>query len=150
MPNSSLWEHGKLHSSVNILIFHRKPEQQPRLATAGCDQDYKNHTTIASISDKVPRRRRAITSWNIEVVVHSNSASSVVIFFHQGTPSLVSSPSKSPPSFPSPSLSTRLSHSLLDHCRHESHQTYSSYQLVSHLETSTTLFPAFWTNPRDA
>ena len=34
---------------------------------------------------------------------------------------------------------------LLDHRRHESHQTYSSYQLVSHLGTSTTLFPAIWT-----
>ena len=29
--------------------------------------------------------------------------------------------------------------------RHESHQTYSSLQLVSHLGTSTTLFPAIWT-----
>ena len=34
---------------------------------------------------------------------------------------------------------------LLDRHRHESHQTYSSYQLVSHLGTSTTLFPAIWT-----
>ena len=66
-------------------------------------------------------------------------------FFHQANPSLVSSPIQSPPSFPAPSLSTGRNHSLLDHRRHESHQTYSSYQLVSHLETSTTLFPAIWT-----
>ena len=35
--------------------------------------------------------------------------------------------------------------SLLDRRSHESHQTYSSYRLVSHLGTSTTLFPAIWT-----
>ena len=35
--------------------------------------------------------------------------------------------------------------SLLDRRRHESHQTYSSDQLVSHLGTSTTLFPDIWT-----
>ena len=35
--------------------------------------------------------------------------------------------------------------SLLDRRRHESHQTYRSYQLVLHLGTSTTLFPAIWT-----
>ena len=35
--------------------------------------------------------------------------------------------------------------SLLDRRRHESSQTYSSYQLVSYLGTSTTLFPAIWT-----
>ena len=34
---------------------------------------------------------------------------------------------------------------LLDRRRHESIQMYSSYQLVSHLGTSTTLFPAIWT-----
>ena len=56
----------------------------------------------------IPRRRRAFTvSWNIEVFVHSNSASGVVFFFHQAPPSAVSSPSQSSPSFPSHSLSTR-------------------------------------------
>ena len=35
--------------------------------------------------------------------------------------------------------------SLLDSRRHESIQTYSSYQLVSNLGTSTTRFPAIWT-----
>ena len=35
--------------------------------------------------------------------------------------------------------------SLLDRRSHESHQTYRSYQLVLHLGTSTTLFPAVWT-----
>ena len=35
----------------------------------------------------IPRRRRAFTvSWNIEVFVHSNSASGVVIFFSPGAP----------------------------------------------------------------
>ena len=34
---------------------------------------------------------------------------------------------------------------LLNRCHHESHQAYSLYQLVSHLGTSTTLFPAIWT-----
>ena len=56
----------------------------------------------------IPRRWRAFTvSWNIEVFVHSNSASRVVNFFPPGVPSPVSSTSQSPPSFPSPSLSTR-------------------------------------------
>ena len=90
----------------------------------------------------VPQRRRAFTSWNIEVVVHNNSASSVGIFFNHATPPLVSSPSQSPPSLLSPSLSTRRNYFSPQSRRHQSHQTYSSYQLVSHLETSTTLFPA--------
>ena len=56
----------------------------------------------------IPRRRRAFTvSWNIEVFVHNNSASRSVIFSHQAPPLPVSSTSQSPPSFPSPSLSTR-------------------------------------------
>ena len=57
----------------------------------------------------IPRRRRAFTvSWNIEVFVHSNSASGVLFFFFApGAPVSSSSPSQSPPSFPSHSLSTR-------------------------------------------
>ena len=36
---------------------------------------------------KIPRRRRVFTvSWNIEVFVHSNSASSVIFFFSPGAP----------------------------------------------------------------
>ena len=77
-----------------------------------------------------------------EVFVHSNSASSVVNFF----------PTRRPRhQFPLPANLHRHSRrprfqqdktrSLLDRRRHESIQTYSSYQLVSHLGTSTTLFP---------
>ena len=45
----------------------------------------------------IPRRRRAFTAnWNIEVFVHSNSASSVVNFSHQAPPPPVSSTSQSP------------------------------------------------------
>ena len=65
-------------------------------------------------------------------------------FFHQATPSLFSSPSLSAPSFPSPSL-FQPDGTTLSPITVESHQTYSSYQLVSHLETSTALFPAIWT-----
>ena len=95
----------------------------------------------------IPRWRRAFTvSWNIEVFVHSNSASSVVNFF----------PTRRPRhQFPLPANLHRHSRrprfqqdetrSLLDRRRHESIQTYSSCQLVSHLGTSTTLFPAIWT-----
>ena len=91
----------------------------------------------------IPQRRRAFTvSWNIAVFVHSNSASSVVMFFHQAPPSPVSSPSQSPPSFRRPHFQLDETISLLDRRRHKSHQTYSSYQLVSDLGTSTTLFPA--------
>ena len=85
-------------------------------------------------------------SWNIEVFARSNSASSVVIFFHQAPP--VTSFLSQPISTAIPTALT-FKHdettSLLDRRRHESHQTYSSYQLVSHLGTSTTLFPAVWT-----
>ena len=77
------------------------------LLTAGslCFTRDDAHTFVPTIS----RRRGAFTvSWNIEVFVHSNSASGVVIFFfHQAPPSAVSSPSQSSPSFPSHSLSTR-------------------------------------------
>ena len=93
------------------------------------------------------RRRRAFTvSLNIEVFIHSCEQCGH-FFFSPGAPSPVSSPSKSQPSFPSPSLSTRRTRCLLDRRRHKSHQTYSSYQLVSHLYlgTCTTLFPAIWT-----
>ena len=93
----------------------------------------------------VPRRRRVFTSWNIEVVESQQFCEQRGYFFHQAAPSQLSSPNQSPPPFPSPLLSTRRNHSLLDHRRHKSHRTYSSYQLVSHLETSTTLFPAIWT-----
>ena len=88
------------------------------------------------------RARRAFTvSWNIGVFVHS---SSMVIFPHR-RPRHRSSPSKSPPSFVALALQQDETSSLLDRGRHVSHQMYSSYQLVSHLGTSTTLFPAIWT-----
>ena len=95
----------------------------------------------------IPRRRRAFTvSWNIEFFVHSNSASGVVIFL----------PTRRPRhQFPLPANLHRHSRhthfqqdetsSLLDRRRHESRQTYRSYQLTLHLGTSTTLFPAIWT-----
>ena len=61
---------------------------------------------------------------------------------------------QSPLSFPSPSLSTRQTRCLLDLGRHESHQTYSSYQLVSHLqyiwEHPQCCFPPFGQKPREA
>ena len=86
----------------------------------------------------IPRRRRAFTvSWNIEVFVHSNSASGVVFFFFTRRPRQ---------QFPLPANLHRHSRhthfqqdeisSLLDCRRHESHQTYRSYQLVLHLGTS--------------
>ena len=69
-----------------------------------------------------------------------------LFFFHQAPPSAVSSPSQSSPH------DSRHTHfqqdetsSLLDRRRHESRQTYRSYQLTLHLGTSTTLFPAIWT-----
>ena len=94
----------------------------------------------------IPRRRRAlIVSLNIEVFIHSCEQCGHFFFFHQAPPSAVSSPSQSPPSFPCPHFQQDETCCLLDRRRHESHQTYSSYQLVSHLGTSTTLIPAFWT-----
>ena len=68
-----------------------------------------------------------LASWNIEVFVHSNSVSSVVIFFNQATPSLVSSPGQSLLSFPSPSLSARRNHFSP---RSQSSQKPSNVQLV--------------------
>ena len=95
----------------------------------------------------IPRRRRAFTvNWNIEVFVHSNSASGVVVFFFTRRPRQ---------QFPLPANLHRHSRhthfqqdetsSLLDRRRHESRQTYRSYQLMLHLGTSTKLFPAIWT-----
>ena len=52
----------------------------------------------------IPRRRRAfVVSLNIEVFIHSCEQCGL-FFFHKAPPSPVSSPSQSPPSFPSPSL----------------------------------------------
>ena len=78
------------------------------------------------------------------------AASRVVIFFiHQAPPSPVSSPSQSPPSFPSPSLSTR--RNMLSP-RSPSSRKPSNVQLVPacvtsavYLGTSTMLFSAIWT-----
>ena len=90
------------------------------------------------------RPRRAFTvSWNVEVFVHSRS---VVIF----------PPGAHVTSFLSQQISTVIrrprfqqdeTSSLLGHCRNESHQTYSSYQLVAsgNIHTATTLFPFIWT-----
>ena len=72
------------------------------------DSQCFTHDDARIFAPTFPRRRQACTvSWNIEVFVHSNSASSVVNFSHQAPVSPVSSTSQSPPSFPSPSLSTR-------------------------------------------
>ena len=49
----------------------------------------------------------------------------------QAPPSLVSSPSKYPPSFVALAFNKTKTSSLLDRRRNESHQTYSSYQLVA-------------------
>ena len=92
--------------------------------------------------DPSMKARQAFTvSWNMEVFVHISS----VVIFPPGAPVT---------SFLSQPISTVIrrrcfqhdeTSSLLDRRPHESHQTYSSYQLVSHLGTSTTLFPAIWT-----
>ena len=92
----------------------------------------------------IPRRRWAFTvSWNTEVFVHCEQCGQFLLTRrprHQ---------------FPLPANLHRHSRrprfqqdetsSLLDRRRLESIQTYSSYQLVSHLGTSTTMFPAIWT-----
>ena len=97
----------------------------------------------------IPRRRRAfIVSLNIEVFIHS--CEQCGHFFHQAPPSPVSSPSQSPPSFPSPSLSTRRNPHLFDRRRHESHQTISSYQLCRIWEHPQCCFPPFGQKPREA
>ena len=55
----------------------------------------------------IPRRRRAfMVSLNIEVFIHICEQCGH-FFLTRRPPSTVSSPSQSPPSFPSPSLSTR-------------------------------------------
>ena len=90
------------------LLFRNSLTQRSRfevLLTA--DSQWFTRDDSRTFVPTVPRQRRAFTSWNIEVVVHSNSASSVVIFLHQATPSIVSSPRQSAPPFPSLSLSTR-------------------------------------------
>ena len=92
----------------------------------------------------IPRRRRAFTGTSRSSFTILRAAWS--FFFHPPSPSPVSSPGQSPLSFPLPSLSTRRNPlSLLDRRRHESHQTYSSYQFVSHLGTSSMQVPAIWT-----
>ena len=95
----------------------------------------------------IPRRRRAFTvSWNIEVFVHCNSASSVVNFFsHQAPRHQCPLPANLHRYSRHPRFHQDETSSLLDRRRHKSIQTYSLYQLVSHLGTSTTLFPAIWT-----
>ena len=95
------------------LLFINSLTQRSRfevLLTLQLTRNVSLATILVPFVPTVPRRRRAFTGWNIEVVVHSNSASNVVIFFHQTIPSLVSSPSQSPPLFLSPSLSTRRNH----------------------------------------
>ena len=86
-----------------------------------------------------------LASWNIEVFVHSNFLWAVWSFSSTrrrrhwlALPANLYCHSRRPRFQPDEITS------LLDHSRHKSHQTYSSYQLVSHLETSTTLFPAIW------
>ena len=75
----------------------------------------------------IPRRRRAfIVSLNNEVFIRSCEQCGH-FFFHQAPPSPVSSPSQSPPSFPSPSLSTR--RNVLSP-RSPSSRTPSNVQLV--------------------
>ena len=68
------------------------------------DSQCFTHDDSRTFVPTVARRRRTFTSGNIEGVVHIISASSFVMFFHLATPSLVHSPSQSPPSLPSPSL----------------------------------------------
>ena len=91
-----------------------------------------------------PSTRRVFTvSWNTEVFVHCEQCGQ---FFLTRRPRH---------QFPLPANLHRHSRrprfqqdetsSLLDRRRVESIQTDSSYQLVSHLGTSTTLFPAIWT-----
>ena len=90
--------------------------------------------------DEAMARRAFTVSWNVEVFVHSRSV-------------VISPPGAPVTSFLSQQISTVIrrprfqqnqTSSLLDRRHNESHQTYSSYSL-SHLGTSTTLFPAIWT-----
>ena len=85
-------------------------------------------------STKAMARRAFTVSWNVEVFVHSRS----VVIFPQAPPSLVSSPSKYPPSFVALAFNkTKPALSSIAVVTVESHQTYSSYQLVAYLGTST-------------
>ena len=107
------------------------------------------HTLVPTI----PRRRRAFTvSLDIEVFVHSCEQCGHFFFTRRPVTSFL--PSKSPPSFPSPSLSTRRTRCLLDRRRHESHQTYSLYRLVSQLQYTWKhphcCFPPFGQKPHEA
>ena len=98
-------------------------------------------------TDDPSTKTNVTVSWSIEVFAHSNSASSVVIFFPPGAPSPVSSPSQSPLSFPSPSLSTRQYQlSIVGNYRHllwelnrgrrtfKSNGPYSAYQGLMAIE----------------
>ena len=95
-------------SSVWLLFYQRLTQRFCFEVLLTAESQCFTHNDSCTIVPTTPQRRRAFKeSWNFEVFFHSNSASSVVIFFHLAPPSPVSSPSQSPPSFPLPSFSTR-------------------------------------------
>ena len=109
------------------------------------DSQYFTRDDARTFVPTIPRRRwEFIVSLNIEVFIHSYEQCGLFFFTR-----------RTRHQFPLPANLRRHSRRLhfqqdgtrclLDRRRHESHQTYSSYQLVSHLGTSTTLFPAIWT-----
>ena len=92
----------------------------------------------------IPRRRRAFTvSWNSEVFVHCEQCGQ--LFLTRRPRHQFPLPANLHRHSRRPRFQQDETSSLLDRCRLECIQTYSSYQLVSHLGTSTTLFPAIWT-----
>ena len=94
----------------------------------------------------IPRRRRAFTvSWNIEFFVHSNSASGVVIFFSPGAPisSFLSQPIFTV--IPVPLTFNKTKSALSSIAVVTKAIKHTARTSVSHLGTSTTLFPAIWT-----
>ena len=102
---------------------------------------------VHSYRRSIPRRRLSERSLSVQWVGTSKSSftSAVWSFFSPGAPvtSFLSQPISTV--IRRPRFQEDETSSLLDHRRHEGHQTYSSYQLLSHLGISTTLFPAIWT-----
>ena len=87
-----------------------------------------SYTRTDDPSTKAMARRAFTVSWNVDVFVHSRR----VVIFPQAPPSLVSSPSKYPPSFVALAFNKTTPAELSPRSiRNESHQTYSSYLLVA-------------------
>ena len=103
----------------------------------------------------IPRQRRVFTvRLSIDVAAHSNSASKVVIF-PPGTPvtNFLSQPTSTvipvALAFKQTKPVSLLAHSSIAVITKASKRTPPN-QLVSHRETSTTLFPTIWSKPSEA